>query len=1732
MEPSEPYQSCDWACLSTELLVEVCKFLPPSSVAIVRQVCCAWRVGASQAVAAVSLGLPGGCRAHAPYALLPCGTAAAANSLWPATGNPDIGFSPAPTAYARTHLATVDRGAAPANSSHFHSTTIREPRARVDADESAAPQGSGRLVGHARAHGSAVQQHQCSHPHHSGHDTAGYSTWHAAGAASGVQLVASTSQHDMSLYPAAHAAAAVQQSLHCPASPAHSQPAAAAAAGPALPAVMQSVEEDAAPDAPYQMCFGGLLHVGPQAPPQALSPSRPWSCREAAARVHHAFPCASRLLISVWPGGHHGPWGPGSGRSVGAVYGYGSAGTMGSGMVAAAAEEYARDLRDSLHLLCGPHVMALTLLGDVPLHLLCTSLPLSSLAAGGSAAAGLGTSVLAAAPHLHYLHVGGIAEEALEGAEAGEDDEDEAAGSGANAQAVPHMERHGAGAGVTEQQGEAGGEGGLLMEAMTQEGDGVCPMDLDTSHPSSAPTLTAEGKVRGSRLHAPASGSGGDDTRGNSGSHHNQLQIAANARQPPPTWDGSELGGTRTSDPSQQKQGSSHETGSGSGGSGPLAAGSAKPASHAGSMPQLPSRVAREGAGSGSEPCAPDHCGSAGRPDSCSEGTGHLVSGGSGGSGHGPSSAHASALADACVCHGQHGSGSDGSGNHAAHAGHEQAAAAAHAAASEAAAQQGAPALAGQQAGQAGSQAAGADGSSVQTCAPPSTGAGDHRSRPGSSSMRAPSSECCKSGSHEHEGAGSGGQQGSGSGGAKGCAPPCKRKGSCSSRDGDGSDNNKESNASDDKGSGASGNEAPRPAGLGRRGTVSGQRSRDGSAHYHGDSGQYDQGSGGSDDGVRPQAAPTPAARMSAAGMQPAGASARPAPAGLAAKKPGVKAARHAWQVPTKPFQPPQQQPAGTLAPPQQLAQGLLPGLANLRELRLWDCRGLPTPDTLGALSSLPHLSLLDIRPLRGLQADAGEVAAGRRVVCIGDDHLARIAALTGLTGLHLSHVTRVTGTGLAHLHRLTGMQALSLTSALDAHAVSGDHLQALSAAMPHLHSLHLGCLASAHPMPGMGLGLGAPPALDAATTLLMPHVLPPGAMDADGLLPGHSGSLQPWSSSLMAFASLTTLGLQVVSSLELQLLSSLRLLDQLKVLDLEAVDLPFGEIMVLLEGACELRALRRLALCEVVLYDAHLAALGALTQLRGLTLAQVDVRTRDLCGWTSLAPLSNLRSFEFQEWNNPVLSVGNLVALTDDSCAMMAASWRLLEQLRYAGKVVLTAAAREALSRLGHLSHLLITGTDGTQCIGSRAAAAGAADGRGGSGGPGHGSGNNAHFTQQQGSGPVPVMVKRFSEPATAAADATANTAPGAPRPSRWGQADAAVRYLGPEGMWLEPDAGDAGRAAVPPRRAGAGAGAAAAMEAETCTAVEAAPVHSQLRQGGAGGPGGRAAHTVAAGTMDTDARAGWSSGGAHAHAPSMSFMDRKGAAQPACAAPTDTISGDPSDEMQARGSSPAPHPAVRMRPAAALQSASAAQPGAPASTHAQQQVPSVPQAQPSQVMPSGRDGLSTYAPPAQPAEALGSGAAAEPCQAHPHYANDGGSSPAPARAGTPPHGHRAWPRAGPGRAGGHRGGGGGAGGGLQVCLLLPHTKLSSCNGYLTHSGTPSLNGSQGSEESVNWGGPGDDRGVDEGEVQGNEHPAGHGGEEGAVPAPEHVHGVRPHGHTGVRHAGHEHVGAAAGGQ
>ncbi len=75
------------------------------------------------------------------------------------------------------------------------------------------------------------------------------------------------------------------------------------------------------------------------------------------------------------------------------------------------------------------------------------------------------------------------------------------------------------------------------------------------------------------------------------------------------------------------------------------------------------------------------------------------------------------------------------------------------------------------------------------------------------------------------------------------------------------------------------------------------------------------------------------------------------------------------------------------------------------------------------------------------------------------------------------------------------------------------------------------------------------------------------------------------------------------------------------------------------------------------------------------------------------------------------VLSVGNLAVLTDESVTMMTTQWRALTELRYVGKVQLSAKARHALATLPRLTRLDITGPDGACCLGTRFWAAGTAD-------------------------------------------------------------------------------------------------------------------------------------------------------------------------------------------------------------------------------------------------------------------------------------------------------------------------------------------------------------------------------------------------------------------------------------
>jgi len=158
--------------------------------------------------------------------------------------------------------------------------------------------------------------------------------------------------------------------------------------------------------------------------------------------------------------------------------------------------------------------------------------------------------------------------------------------------------------------------------------------------------------------------------------------------------------------------------------------------------------------------------------------------------------------------------------------------------------------------------------------------------------------------------------------------------------------------------------------------------------------------------------------------------------------------------------------------------------------------------------------------------------------------------------------------------------------------------------------------------------------------------------------------------------------------------------------------------------GSCQpLAALRKLTLRRVLLTHSHMQQLAHLTQLRALCLQQVDVRSCEVHSWACLSPLTCLLAFEFSEWNNPLLSIGNLAVLSDDSVARMAASWTHLQCIRYSGGVVISEAACRALSTLPHLECVDIAGTDGTRCIAPplplppplemRVAAAGATGGR-----------------------------------------------------------------------------------------------------------------------------------------------------------------------------------------------------------------------------------------------------------------------------------------------------------------------------------------------------------------------------------------------------------------------------------
>lgn len=329
---------------------------------------------------------------------------------------------------------------------------------------------------------------------------------------------------------------------------------------------------------------------------------------------------------------------------------------------------------------------------------------------------------------------------------------------------------------------------------------------------------------------------------------------------------------------------------------------------------------------------------------------------------------------------------------------------------------------------------------------------------------------------------------------------------------------------------------------------------------------------------------------------------------------------------------------------------------------------GLPLPSHLAVLTSLAHLQVLDLRAPKNLQVSTEAVVS--RQVCgyLGDEHMSLLALVTSLRELHLSHLHQVSGPAVARLAALSGLTSLSLVDALDGHRVQAQHLQSLAGSLVELKHLALGRI----------------------TGLPNPMADPPA-------------EYQPWGTVLASFSGLQTLDLQTTHCLEKQVLEGVCTLDHFSKLCLEVHNIPCSELGLGLEVATTIPTLTRLTITTCMLYDSHLELIGQLSQVKVLQLNQVDVRTRDPHGWTALCNMSQLESFCFEEWNNPVLSAGNLCVLTDKSLAMMAGRWAQLASLEYRGKVQLTEKAEAELARMSKVVQACVQGTDGTTCYVSR---------------------------------------------------------------------------------------------------------------------------------------------------------------------------------------------------------------------------------------------------------------------------------------------------------------------------------------------------------------------------------------------------------------------------------------------
>lgn len=419
-----------------------------------------------------------------------------------------------------------------------------------------------------------------------------------------------------------------------------------------------------------------------------------------------------------------------------------------------------------------------------------------------------------------------------------------------------------------------------------------------------------------------------------------------------------------------------------------------------------------------------------------------------------------------------------------------------------------------------------------------------------------------------------------------------------------------------------------------------------------------------------------------------------------------------------------------------------------------------------------------------------------------------------------------------------------------------------------------------------------------------------------------------------------------------------------------------------------------------------------------------------------------------------------------------------------------LTSKAREALAGLPHLSQLCILGSDGTQCIGSRTNV-GATGGQGGARGrelaPGNvgsareagdrrcdGGSGNGNSGNVGGSGGGPDTNQAGASNCGLGGSNNAHGSEGHHSLQQEHEAGATQQML-QEGFLLLQAAGHALLSGVP--HVAAGAMAAAGHHEEGRDGAGGA--EAQAKGGGAGaenrGALGAAAGMQAgtgrealagptepvAGGMGTGLAApqqGAPNAAGNVHYHYHHHHHNHGThhnhhASPAVGQQVQGQGG--AGAASARGSSPDPMPAWALREGAAFASmtaADAASPNAAAAT-------------PVDTLMGGVGAGAAPDAPLQPTAGHHHTLAAAAAAAH--RANQQQQQPGGVQQSF---------------------------GGLQVRLLLPHTKLSSCNGYLTHSGTPSLTGSQGSEESVNWlGAAGADGDVDTG-------PPGGGCEEGEV--------------------------------